>query len=102
MRRWGLFGGIFWGVILIVLGITVLLNAVLHISIPIFSILFALLLCYIGVRLLTGRRGWSDHGVWFEHRHIEGVRAGDRHDVVFGSGSVDLTGVVLQSRSRRK
>ncbi|MEO0107806.1 MAG: LiaF domain-containing protein [candidate division WOR-3 bacterium] len=99
MRRWGLFGGMFWGTVLMILGLTLLLNTVLGISIPVFPILFGLLLCYIGIRLLVGWRCSGRLCVHSEHRPTPGEHAGERHDIVFGNGSVDLTGVVLRGDS---
>jgi predicted membrane protein len=94
MRRGCLFGGFFWGLVLILLGITLFLNVTFHISIPIFQILFAAFFVYLGVRILTGRRRWR-HGWehWGGDRSVDLTRSGDRHDTVFGRSDVDLTGI---------
>ena len=97
MRYGCLFGGFFWGLALIVLGITLFLNVTFHISIPIFQILFAGFFVYLGVRILLGHRRhhyWSHW--WGEDRHVEVASSGDRHDTVFGRNDVDLTGIQLK------
>ena len=90
--------GIFWGVLLILLGITLLLNTAFGIHIPFFSLLFAFILIYIGMRILLGRRHWWHDRHAFEDQHIDSVRPGDHHEVVFGRSDIDLTHVVLQDK----
>lgn len=47
----------FWaGVFFLIFGITMLINAVLGIHIPVFRICFGMLLCYLGYQCLTGHR----------------------------------------------
>jgi hypothetical protein len=97
MRFGCLFGGFFWGLALILLGITLFLNVTFHISIPIFQILFALFFVYLGLRILLGRRHrhyWNHW--WGEERHGGVAGPGDRHDTVFGRSDVDLTGIQLK------
>jgi predicted membrane protein len=92
-------GSIFWGVLLVLLGISVLLNTAFGIHIPFFSLLIAFIFIYFGVRMLLGHR----HGWWHDRRQIgdqsvDWVRPGDEHNVVFGRGDFDLTHVVLQDK----
>lgn len=98
MRHGCLFGGFFWGVVLILLGITLFLNVTFHISIPIFQILFALFFVYLGLRILLGRGRWHRHrwDHWGEGRHVDITSPGDRHDTLFGRSEVDLTGIQLK------
>jgi len=84
---------------LVLLGAMLLISAIFRISIPVFSILFAVFLVYLGLRLLVGRRHGMWRGDWFEHRHMEDVRPGDRHEVVFGNSSLDLGSVVIQNET---
>ena len=97
MRFGCLFGGMFWGTLLIILGGLLFLNGVFHIHIPIGEILFALFFVYLGLRILLGRRHrhyWNQW--WGEDRHADFTRPGDRHDTVFGRSDIDLTGMQLK------
>src|SRR5512136_3185785 len=99
MRFGCLFGGFFWGLVLIVLGIVLFLNTVFHISIPIFEILVALFFVYIGIRILIGRRHWHGWDHWGRDRRVDLSEPGDRHDTLFGRSDVDLTQMVLKSET---
>ena len=51
--------GIFWGTIVVIFGISMLLKAVFHIDLPVFRILLGLIVIYFGLRLITGWHGCS-------------------------------------------
>ncbi len=94
--------GLFWGVVLILLGLSVVLKAIFHVDIPLFRILFALLLIYLGVRVLVGDRGCGrgDHTVLFGRQDLRPVEGQDRYSIVFGQGTLDLTGLPAPGTSR--
>lgn len=86
--------GVFWGVVLILLGLSVVVKAVFHIDIPLFRILFALVVIYLGVRVLVGGFGGiqSRHSVVFGERDMRPVAGTRSYAVVFGQGALDLSG----------
>jgi hypothetical protein len=49
-----IFSGLFWGVIIILLGLSVILNAAFHIHIPLFRIIIGLILIYFGIKFIAG------------------------------------------------
>lgn len=49
-----LFSPLFWGIVIVVFGLAVILKAVFHIDLPLFRIFFGLILVYVGVRILVG------------------------------------------------
>jgi len=92
-----LFSGIFWGAILVVLGITVMFNVAFGIRLPIFRILLALFFFYLGISLLSGINLTRAHGKdAAEIRRLEAGKASSRYDVIFGRGVVDLSDVALK------
>lgn len=103
MRMGFIFTGIFWGVVLILVGLAVIINVVFGIKIPIFRTIFALFLIYLGIQMLTGLSFWnkSKKSVVFEEKTIEVTIASDKYDVVFGKGEIDLTGIELKDQSVR-
>ena len=93
------FSGFFWGVLLVLLGILIIVRILFNINIPVFRIFFALLLVYLGIRLLVG--GWGcGHGRNAVCYHApENAAAGpsDRYDIVFGKAVIDLSNIPLQN-----
>ena len=98
-----LFSGFFWSGVLVLLGICIILNVFLKTKIPFVRIFFALLLIYVGFSLFFAR-SWRGHE-WRRHHFPERVRVEDgsqKHDIVFGEGEVDLTGLKLADRVIRE
>jgi predicted membrane protein len=98
-----IFSGLFWGGILILLGVSVVLNALFRVRIPFFRLFLAFLCFYIGVSVLVGpgsmRR--SSDTVVFESRKMSGLVPGGKYDVVFGEGDFDFSGTELKERENR-
>ncbi|MBN8215299.1 MAG: hypothetical protein J0L75_01595 [Spirochaetes bacterium] len=90
-----LFSAAFWGVIIILFGLAVILKAVFHIDLPIFRILFGVLLIYVGARIIAGGR-WLTGGVSTGHSNVFGSGEmkydGDsrEYSCVFSSSTVNL------------
>lgn len=95
------FSGVFWGVLLILLGVSLLLKILFNISIPIFRIAFALLLIYLGIKILLGGHGIEKrkNTVLFNDARIEYSDAFDEYNVVFGKGVIDLSNISLGNRT---
>ncbi len=99
--------GIFWGVLLIVAGIALVIRVVFNVEFPVFRIILAVLLIFMGVRLLVGGSWFSyssgDQDVIFGERKymITGQEEKAEFNVIFGSGIYDFREVDLSSGSRR-
>ena len=91
------FSGVFWGIIVVLIGLSIILNVVVGVRIPLIRIIFGLLLIYWGVSVLIGSSFHSRHSstTMFSESEIKVTQAG-RQDVVFGKGTIDLTGITLQ------
>ena len=92
----GCSSGIFWGVLIIIVGLVVIINVIFGSRIPIFPLIIGLLLIYFGIRVLTGIscRRTSKTSV-FEEKSIEAKTSG-KYDVLFGKSVIDLSGVELK------
>ncbi len=91
------FSGLFWGAIVVLIGLTIILNGVLGIRIPIIRIVFGLLLIYWGISLLLGLSFRRTSGTTaFSDSRLESTEASGKQDVVFGRSTIDLTGVQLK------
>lgn len=90
------FGSLFWGVVLLVAGITIIINVIFHIHIPIFRIIVGAVLVYWGFQIVfkTGgcTRVKTDNNVVFDNADFS-CKAGKNweYDIVFSKGKVDLT-----------
>jgi hypothetical protein len=63
--------GLFWGLIFLFLGIALIIKVIFKLDIPVFRLFIALVLIFIGIRMLVGR-------TWFYHGHVEA------NEVIFG------------------
>ncbi len=90
-----LFSGIFWGSILILLGLSVIVRIVFNIHIPLVRVVFALILIYFGVRVLVGGSWCRNCGnnastVVFSDVKTELSKDSTQYNVVFGKGVIKL------------
>ncbi len=90
------FSGLFWGAIVVLIGLTIILNGVLGIRIPIIRLVFGLLLIYWGISLLVGVSFRRTSGATaFNETELKGEASG-KQDVLFGKATIDLTGIQLK------
>ncbi len=96
-----MFGSVFWGVVLILAGVSIVLKAVFHIYIPVFRIVVAGIIIYFGVRLLLGNHaGYSDaETIVFRDAKFKPGTMQDDYSVIFGKGTVDLRELSLEDES---
>jgi predicted membrane protein len=106
-----LFSGAFWGLLLVLLGISIIIRVMFHIHIPLFRIVVALILIYFGIRMLVGgfwprncggewRGEWRGHTVFNESTVKASTFGGEEHNVVFGKSTVDATDSSLTDQNR--
>jgi len=86
---------LFFGAFVVLIGISIILEAVFQIHLPIVRIALGLFFIYLGVRFLSGGR-WRDgelraHGVFRDDTYTPTGGDHVKHDVVFGRSVVDLT-----------
>jgi predicted membrane protein len=100
-----LFSGIFWGSILILLGISVIIRIVFNVHVPLVRIVFALILIYFGIRVLMGgswcRSTCSTNTVLFSEVKTEFTKDSNEYNIIFGKGSVSFTDSALAAKNRR-
>jgi predicted membrane protein len=100
-----IFGPIFWGIIVTLFGISVLLNALFGISIPFGQITFALLLIYAGFSLLTNNKfhktGCSHEWACSETAFTKTKTTAShdpfqKYNITFGNNTIDLSAINSQ------
>ena len=97
---------VFWGGVIILLGLSIILNAVFRINFPFLKVLFSLIIIYIGFSLLLGSFGRK--GVNFSGNETSSVfgnatikvdesNLAAKYSAVFGSQVIDLSELKLSS-----
>ena len=88
-----IWSGLFWGVLLVLIGISVIVKTVLKIDVPIFKIVFALVLIYFGLKLLFGTSHKTKDTIIFNNSKMTISAKSDEYNVIFGSGEIDLRNI---------
>lgn len=86
----------FWGIILILVGVSLILKIVFNIEFSIFRVIFAFLLIYFGIKIFIGKDfslfpdSNKDDQVVFSEKTIKTVENGKEYNVIFGGAKFDL------------
>lgn len=93
--------GVFWGSILVLLGLSVLLKAFFNIDLPFFRVIFGLFFIYLGFQIMTGGRHGKDQScdAVFQETKITPDGTTREHNVIFGKGNIDLTGIEVKDKT---
>jgi len=92
--------GVFWGALLILIGLALIIRFVFNVDFPVFKVLFAMFFIYIGLRILFGSFGFfkfesGPDDVLFSEREFYEPENNKEYNVVFGQGNFDFTNVDL-------
>ncbi|CAN5447677.1 hypothetical protein BH11BAC1_BH11BAC1_03390 [soil metagenome] len=95
--------GVFWGVVIILFGLSIILREVFHVHIPFVKILFGLILIYWGVKMIAGGfwNSGSRNSSVFKNSEMQYDPKHDDYDIVFGSGTIDLFKVEAPMQNRK-
>jgi len=94
------FSGVFWGIVVVVLGILLILKA-LGLAIPVWKVFWGLLFIYMGISIIF----WSFGGCNRQGRmicndyKIEADGKQDKYSIMFGSGNIDLTKIDVKEKT---
>lgn len=102
MKMVNLIDGIFWGVLLIALGVWFLVRRYVPVNIPVIRIIIAVFFVYLGVRVLIRGPSIRDKNtvVFSQSEMSYGTgEKGNEYNLIFSSGRVDLSGVPVDERS---
>jgi hypothetical protein len=92
-----LFDGIFWGVLLIAVGVWFILRRFFPFHVPVLRLIVAVVFVYLGIRVLVHGQLAGHPGPFFESRQRYAAGWDRDYNVIFGNGDVDLTSVALGS-----
>lgn len=100
--------GLFWGVILIIIGLSLVIKIIFNIDFPIFKIVLAFIFIYIGLKIMFGSsfrfhcHTKTQNDVVFGETNFNTVKNGAEYNVVFSKGNFDFTKAVLDSTGPTK
>lgn len=92
--------GLFWGALLLVLGIALIIKVVFNVDFPVIKILIGAFFIILGLKILFGRvlipeGKIGPHDTIFTEREYNNPESGKEYSVVFGKGVYDFTKVDL-------
>lgn len=94
MRMVSLIDAVFWGVVLIVAGVLLIVRKYVPFNLPVGRIIVALVLVYLGIRIIVGGPTVRDGNtvVFGSGTTLVADAAGSRdYSIIFGSGDYDFT-----------
>jgi predicted membrane protein len=93
--------GLFWGLLLIIIGISLILKVILKVDFPIMKVLLAFLFFYMGFRILFGNfsssviKSGPQDVAFGEAKFNDIIQPAKEYHVVFGKGYFDFRNVQL-------
>jgi len=98
-----IFTGAFWGIFLVLIGVSILVRIFFNIDFPVFRLFFGLFFIGIGISIIFGRQmSFSDsRNAVFGDSTFQVDQPGGKYSVVFGRGVTDLTNPALYKDGAR-
>jgi len=99
MRMDFLFGNFFWGLLLILLGLSIFLKG-FNISLPLVKVFFAIIVIMFGVRILVGGKPRvHTHRPYYKHGATRTYSSNrQEYEFVFSGGTLDLSNVKADAK----
>lgn len=98
--------GIFWGILLILIGLGIVIRVVFNIDFPLIKFIIAFFFIFIGIKIIFGNFGtWDRKGdentTIFNESRFEGLNESYKeYNVIFGSSVIDLRDIDLSKESK--
>ncbi len=105
MRMISLFDGIFWGLLLVIVGVWIMVRRYVPVQIPLVRVILALFFVYLGVRILIRGPEIKDRNtIVFSDSRMEyvGNKGSNDYNIIFSRGIVDLSTLAPSGGSVRK
>ena len=94
---------VFWGVIIILFGLSIILKEIFHIHFPFIRVLFGILLVFWGIRVITGGswKNKSESSSFFGSADINYDESKNEYNIIFGRGNIDLFKSEVPDKTRK-
>ena len=92
--------GVFWGAVLIFIGLALIIRFVFNVDFPVIKVLIAGFFIYLGIRILFGSFGMFNiksgpNDVLFSEREFVHPENNKEYNVIFGKGNFDFRDIDL-------
>lgn len=87
---------LFWGLLIVLIGVSIIINHVFKVDFPLFKVIIALIIIYVGFKILLGsfnfKSASDEHSAIFSNRHNapEQIDRKEEFNSIFGSSTLDL------------
>lgn len=89
MKMSGLFfGGLFWGILISLIGLSIILKYAFNIDLHIIRIFFGIIIILFGLKLIIGHQ--ARHQVK-NRKYVNYYHSSKDYEIIFSSGTIDLT-----------
>ena len=97
---------LFWGILLILIGFSLIFKIVFNLDFPLFKVIFAFIFIFIGLRILFGSAGFNfnrkiHNDVIFGERKYSSFDDKKEYNVVFGKGVYDFRNFNLYGTTKK-
>ena len=99
--------GTFWGILLVLIGTSLIFKVLFHIDIPVLKIVLALFFILLGIKILVGHTGFfkfdrkGNDIIFGEMRVTANNLDYDEYNVIFGNGIFDLRDIEFKDSLNR-
>ena len=100
---------LFWGLLLVVIGLSLIFKIVFNIDFPLLKIIIAFAFIFLGIKMLFGSFGSSDRlkegenesDVFFKEKRYDNFNKHKDYNVIFGKGVYDFREYDLENDARK-
>ncbi|MEE4196305.1 MAG: LiaF domain-containing protein [Bacteroidales bacterium] len=98
--------GLFWGILLILIGLGIVIRVVFNIDFPLIKFIVAFFFIFLGIKLLVGdfnfgKGDTNEETTIFSESNIHGLDEDFKeYNIIFGSSVIDLRDIDLSNGSR--
>jgi len=97
-----IFNSFFWGALLIVFGVVLIIKYIFNIDFPVIRTFFALFIILLGIQILIGNRGKQSQNCMFAESNFDYVENQGEYNCVFGKSTFDLSNIEITENTNVK
>jgi len=94
---------VFWGVLIILFGLSIILKEVFHINFPFLRVIFGIFLIFWGIKVISGSswKNKNENTAIFSSANMSYENSKKEYNIVFGRGDIDLFKSEMPDRNRK-
>jgi len=97
-----IFSGFFFGIVLLVVGVVLLLNTIFNLNVHTFRLIIGIVIVFFGIFILFNGFGFQDsRNIIFREGVISVSEVQNEYNVIFASGTIDLSRVKIEDEVKK-